>query len=44
MKHDNGSGNNHTYCGLEINATLFFLSECNIWWFLVEPDSKIKQT
>ena len=33
-----GSGSLPTYRGLEIDSTLFLLSECDIRWFLVEPD------
>lgn len=40
--HNSGSDKIHTYCSLEVNSTLFFLSEGNIWWFLVEPGNKMQ--
>ena len=30
-----------TYCCLEINSTFLLLSECYIWWFLVEPNNRM---
>ena len=37
-----GSDSLPTYRGLEIDSTLFLLSECDIWWFLVEPDIRTR--
>lgn len=32
-----------SYSGSEVDSALVFLLEANIWWFLVEPDTKTFQ-